>query len=422
MDYSALNEQVYRSVLPSGACVCVIPKRGFSKKYAYLAVNYGSIDTSFQIDGQAFRTPDGVAHYLEHKMFDLKGRDVMQEFAALGASPNAFTSYSMTAYYFNCTSRFDECLDLLLEFVCTPFFTDESVEKERGIIGQEVRMYEDSPDSRVYEDLFAAMYRTHPVRIPIAGSVESIAGITAETLLQCYGAFYTPRNMVLCVVGDVEPERIADAAARWLDGGSGPVVRRDYGPAEDRTCLKNRTCRTMDLAMPTFQAGFKLSDPGLGAAAFRTQLIGDLAAEALMGESSRLYQKLYDGGWIDGSFAAGYEDLPRAALLSCGGDSRDPERVCAEILEEARRIRRDGIDPELFVRLKRSAMGRSIRGLDSFESICYRVCAYWFTDFDYFCFPEVFRTVEKEDAEAFLQDAVTELCCAMSVIVPRKEG
>lgn len=172
-----LDERVFQTVLPNGLPVFVVPKPGFSKKSAYLCVNYGSIDTCFSLGAPArlLRSPDGTAHYLEHKMFDLPGRDVMAEFSGLGANPNAFTSYAMTAYYFSCTDHFDRCLELLLQFVSTPYFTEESVEKERGIISQEIRMYEDSADSRVYEDLFAALYRTHPVRVPIAGSTESIA-------------------------------------------------------------------------------------------------------------------------------------------------------------------------------------------------------------------------------------------------------
>ena len=176
-----LDERAVTATLSNGLPVCVVPKPGFAKKCAYFVTNYGSIDTKFTWMGREYDTPAGVAHYLEHKMFEMPDRDVMQEFSALGANPNAFTSYAMTAYYFTCTEQFEACLELLLTFVSTPYFTAESVERERGIIGQEIRMYEDSADSRVYEDLFAAMYRHHPVRVPIAGTVESIpSGTTAR--------------------------------------------------------------------------------------------------------------------------------------------------------------------------------------------------------------------------------------------------
>ena len=193
-----LDERAVTATLSNGLPVCVVPKPGFAKKCAYFVTNYGSIDTKFTWMGREYDTPAGVAHYLEHKMFEMPDRDVMQEFSALGANPNAFTSYAMTAYYFTCTEQFEACLELLLTFVSTPYFTAESVERERGIIGQEIRMYEDSADSRVYEDLFAAMYRHHPVRVPIAGTVESIQAITPEILQSCYDAFYHPANMMLC--------------------------------------------------------------------------------------------------------------------------------------------------------------------------------------------------------------------------------
>ena len=176
--HSRLDERFWQATASNGLPVCVVAKPGFARACAYLVTRYGSIDTRFTWKGKTYDTPAGVAHYLEHKMFELPDRDVMQEFSALGANPNAFTSYAATAYYFNCTEHFDQCLRLLLTFVGTPYFTQESVERERGIIGQEIRMYEDSADSRVYEDLFAAMYRRHPVRVPIAGTEQSIAAIT----------------------------------------------------------------------------------------------------------------------------------------------------------------------------------------------------------------------------------------------------
>ena len=174
-----LGERCLEHRLPNGLTIRVVPKPGFARKYAFFAVNYGSIDTKFTLEGREIRTPDGVAHYLEHKMFDLPDGDAMERFAAAGASPNAFTSYDMTAYYFSCTDRFQENFRTLLDMVAEPYFTEASVNKERGIIGQEIRMYEDSADSRLYENLFSAMFRHHPIRVPIAGTVESIADITA---------------------------------------------------------------------------------------------------------------------------------------------------------------------------------------------------------------------------------------------------
>lgn len=421
LTYPHLNETLYTHRLPNGLTIAVIPKPGFVKKSAYFATDYGSIHMDYTLDGQQHTTPAGVAHYLEHKMFDLPGRDVMEEFAALGASPNAFTTYDMTAYYFSCTENFMACLELLLTFVSTPYFTQESVEKERGIIAQEIQMYEDSADSKVYEDLFAAMYRHHPVRIPIAGTTESIEEITAQTLIDCYNAFYHPGNMILCVVGDVEPESVVELAERILpkDAQSKPVA--DLGAEEDLDCRNRDTSRVMDVAMPTFQMGFKCHPMADGDEGEIQQIVGDLAAEALMGESSGLYQRLYQAGLIDGSFACGFEDVPGLAMLSCGGDSRDPEAVRQAIIEEAGRLCQEGIDESLFLRLKKSALGRRYRALDSFDSLCFRVCATHFDGANYFDFPKHYESVTKSQVEDFLRTAIVREHCAMSIIWPRQE-
>ncbi len=419
--YPKLGETLYRKVLPNGLTIMVVPKRGFTKKCAYFATKYGSIHTKFAIDGKSFASPDGVAHYLEHKMFDLPGRDVMAEFAALGANPNAFTTYFCTAYYFTCTEHFDKALELLLTFVSTPYFTEESVEKERGIIAQEIRMYEDSSDSRVYEDLFGAMYRHHPVRVPIAGSVESIGEITAQTLYDCYKAFYRPSNMVLAVVGDVDPAEVAALAETLLPTERQEAAIPDFGEQEETHCQGRDTARAMDVAMPTFQLGFKCPAPETGEECVRQQMIGDLAAEALMGESSELYLKLYRQGLIDGSFAAGYEDMPGVALLSCGGDSRDPEAVRKAIIEEAFRVREQGVDEGLFLRLKKSALGRRYRALDSFDSLCFRLCAAHFDEADYMEFPRLYEEITKDQVDEFIRQHITWENCALAVVYPREQ-
>ena len=216
-DYPQVGESLYREVLSNGLTVMVLPRPGFSRKLAYLVTDFGSIHTDFTLDGREIHAPAGIAHFLEHKMFDLPGnRDVSAELASLGAGTNAFTSYDMTAYYISCTENFEAALNLLMEFVFTPYFTDESVAKEMGIIDQEIGMNEDAPDSKVFENLMENMYRSHPVRVPILGTSETIRQITPELLNDCHRAFYTPGNMILCVVGDVDPEQVKALALARL--------------------------------------------------------------------------------------------------------------------------------------------------------------------------------------------------------------
>ena len=266
-DYPMLDERLYRRRLPNGLQVIVCPKPGFRRKVAYFMTSYGSIHTKFTLDGVEYETPEGVAHYLEHKMFDMPDRDVSAEFAALGANTNAFTSYDSTAYYFSCTEHFDRCLELLLTFVSTPYFTEESVEKERGIIAQEILMYNDAPDSRVFEDMMGLLYEHHPARHPIAGTVESIGKITPATLELCHRAFYNPANMVLCVVGDVDPEAVAETAERILPKEYRPAAVADFGPAEKPVPVELFSQRQMDVAMPARCAGGGLCPVGAGVGA-----------------------------------------------------------------------------------------------------------------------------------------------------------
>ena len=421
--YPQLDETVCAQVLENGLTVKVIPRKGFTKKLAYFVANYGSVHGDFSLDGQTLRAPAGVAHYLEHKLFDMPGgRDVSAEFAALGAVTNAFTSYDMTAYYVSCTERFEECLALLLEFVSTPYFTEESVEKERGIIDQEIGMNLDAPDSVVFENLMGAMYAAHPIRVPILGTAETIRQITPQVLSRCHRAFYTPRNMILCVIGDVEPEAVAGIARRVL-GERSPETAVKLRPwQEDMTCPTAEVTAVMEVAMPMFSLAFKCEPTPPGEAGIREEMVADLAAEALFGESSELYLRLYEQGLIDSSFSGGFETVDGCAMLLCSGDSRDARQVRRAILDQGRKLAKEGLSQESFLRMKRGALGRRIRGLDSFDATCFRVCAYHFTDFDYFRFPEVYHSIGQEELRAFLERVVRQERCCLSVIdPPRKE-
>lgn len=417
-DYPAIGERLYRRVLPNGLTVLVVPRPGFTRKSAYFVTNFGSLHTDFRFKGKEYHAPAGVAHYLEHKMFDLPGHDVYPEFAAMGASANAFTSYDLTAYYFTTTHHFADCLRLLLSFVSTPYFTEESVEKEREIIGQEIDSNLDYPDSVSFDSLMEEMYRKHPLHVPILGTRETIAEITPEWLHLCHEAFYVPANMVLCVVGDVDPESVSDLAAEVLGDERKEVGEKLPFPAEPAGCPFGSKHIPMDVAMPMFQMGFKLPAPKNGREAIRLEILGDLATEALFGESSRLYLRLYEEGVIDSSFGGGCETLDGAAMVLCSGDSRQAEQIREEILTENQRLCRDGIPEEAFLRIRRSALGRRIRDLDSFEGTCYRLCAYALGDCDYFNFPELYASLKAEDLRKFLEDSIRRDNCSMTILDP----
>ena len=418
--YPRLGETLHSAVLPNGLTVLVNPKPGFRKKSAYLVLNYGSIHREFTLDGQAVALPAGTAHYLEHKMFDLPGRDASAEFAALGANPNAFTSYDMTAYHFSCTGNFYESLRLLVEMVATPYFTEASVEKERGIISQEILMYEDQPDSRIFDDLTAGLYHTHPIRENIAGTVESIAAITPELLALAYRAFYRPENAVLCVCGDADAAQVARIAAEAWPAPAPARVERKAPPAEPADSLKKDTLRQMDVAMPTFQLGFKCAGGRKGANFARWELAAELAVEALMGESSALYLELYEQGLTDSSFGAGVETLEGCAMVTCGGDSNDPGAVREAILARANALLQAGIPAENLERMKRSAYGRRLKALDSFDSTCFRLAAYRFEDWDYLRFPESFDRVTGQDLLDFIAEAFRPENSTLSIIEPSR--
>ena len=416
--YEALGEEILWEVLPSGLTIAIVPRPGFTKKLAYFVTDFGAIHRTFRNQGETCTVPAGIAHYLEHKMFDMPGRDVSAEFASLGASVNAFTGFDMTAYYFGCTDHFSENLRLLLEFVSTGYFTDESVAKEQGIIGQEIGMYEDNPESKVFDLLMGAMYRNHPVTTPILGTVESIAQITPQVLKRCHDGFYRPDNMLLCVVGDVDKNEVIELAREIIPAAPGPKpeVIREW--PEEMTCRESYREAHMEVSMPMFQMGFKCEPLGQGEEAVRQELIGDLAAEALFGESSRLYLKLYEEGLIDTAFGGGFETVEGMAMLTAFGDSDNPQAVLEAILQEAENLAKTGIPQEEFLRMKRSAMGRRIRGLDSFDSVCFRICAYHFSGFDYFRFPEIYEKIRCQDVQDFLAKVAIPQRVSLACIYP----
>ena len=417
MYHENLDERLFTRVLSNGLTVKVVPKTGFTKKLAYFVTDFGAIHRDFILDGQEYHVPAGVAHFLEHKMFELPGRDVTAEFAALGANVNAFTSFDMTAYYFSCTANFRENLRLLLEFVSTPYFTAESVQREMGIIDQEIAMNEDAPDSREFELLTHKMYTCHPIRVPILGTRESIREITPEILELCHRAFYTPENMVLCVVGDVDAEEVAAIAEEILGTQRKAAAVKIRNWQEEMVCDTVPEALQLEVAMPTFQIGFKC-EPASKNDPLWTDVVGYLAAEMLFGESSELYLELYRQGLIDSSFGGGFETIDGCALLTCGGDGENAEKIRQALLDKTNELVENGLCSRDFLRLKRGAMGRRIRDLDSFDALCFRICAYHFLGQDYFRFPAVYAGVREEEVLEFLARVVRPERCAVAMTRP----
>ena len=419
IEYPRLGEKVFRRRLDNGLEVVTVPKPLHASSYAFFAVRYGGMDMRFQLeDGRWLDTPPGIAHYLEHKMFDMPEGNVMQEFARNGASDNAFTSSTITAYHVMSTENFYDNLRLLLRYVSTPYFTEESVQKEQGIIAQEIRMIEDDPDWHVYADLMECLYQDSPARIPIAGTVESIREITPQTLYDCHKAFYTPSNMILVCVGNLDPDKVAALAEELLPKESGPDIRRDYGRTESMSPVRREFRRKMEVSMPLFLMGCKFTPPEGGDSYLRQSITGDLACDILFGGSSPLYTRLYEEGVINGSLGGNVDTLPGAAYLYVGGDVKDPLRVVDELLAEAKRLGENGIPESFFRQIQRSAYGRMIRSLNSFENIAVSMTEGYFRNFDYCHFPEVFETITKADIESFLRETITEERAALSMIEP----
>ncbi|MDY3985733.1 EF-P 5-aminopentanol modification-associated protein YfmH [Dysosmobacter sp.] len=417
--YERIGESVYSERLPNGLEIRVVPKPGYVKKYAFFATRYGGMDTRFRLNGQWLDTPAGIAHYLEHKMFDTKEGNALQKLAKNGAEPNAFTSNAMTGYYFDSTDHFEENLEILLSFVSIPYFTEESVAKEQGIIGQEIRMIEDNPDWQLYMGMLRGLYSTSSARTAIAGTVESISHITAETLYDCHKAFYTPSNMILTVVGDVDPVRVVDLARHVLPREGGPAIPRDHG-TEPAEVAQRETRMEMEVSCPQFLAGFKCAPAAEGEDYLRLAAIGDMACDILLGDSSPLYLRLYDQGLINTSFGGAFEMMPGVAYLYAGGDSKDARTVAEEIRKEAVRLVMEGIDEGFYQRVRRSAFGENLRGLNSFENIAVSLTEGYFHGYDPLRFPQVFDTITKDDITAFLRDNITGDRMVLSEIVPRE--
>ncbi|AZN40913.1 EF-P 5-aminopentanol modification-associated protein YfmH [Paenibacillus albus] len=405
--YPGVQEKLYREVMPNGLEVVVLPKQGFSKTYATFATKYGSIDNRFAVGEQSpISVPDGIAHFLEHKMFEEPTGDIFATFASQGASANAFTSFDRTVYLFSATEQIDANLRTLIDFVQNPYFTDENVEKEKGIIEQEINMYRDNADWRVYFGLIDALYHKHPIHIDIAGTVESIYQIDKETLYRCYETFYHPSNMFLFVVGGIEPDAVMklvreNQAAKSFEP-QGEISR--FFDAEPESVKIPRKVTELPVSMPKCMIGFKeargSNDP---TELLRTELTTKLMLEALLGSSSPIYHALYDDNLISDSFGHEFNSSEDYAFSVVGGETRDPDELIRRLREAIEGAKASGLDQETFERTKRKKIGGYLRMLNSPEAIAGEFTRYRFRGADLFKLVPVYEDITLDEANARLR-------------------
>ena len=341
---------------PSGLTIMLCPMAGFSTAQAAITTQYGSVDLSYETAQGIQRSPAGVAHFLEHKLFESPQGDAMELFARTGANANAYTSFDKTSYYFTCTDQFQQNLEYLLDFVTHPYFTAQTVAKEQGIIAQEIVMYEDDPDWRVYFNLFQGMYHSHPIQIEIAGTVQSIQEITHETLYDCYRTFYNLNNMVLTVTGNFQPEQVLETVDRLLPPAPAASLRH-LMPQEPVSVARPLVEQKLQVAIPQFQFGYKLP-PLEGKAQAEMLVMDELMLDLLCGESSDLYQNMYEQNLINSTFGQEVLAAPGCYASIFSGESRHPKEV-ARLLDQEIRIRQEqGFSPALFELGKRALYGR----------------------------------------------------------------
>ncbi|MGE4283696.1 MAG: M16 family metallopeptidase [Clostridia bacterium] len=421
---NVLKETLYHGVDKSGLKVYVLPKKGYSKSYAIFATHYGSVDSRFIIPGeqQITEVPDGIAHFLEHKLFEEKEGNVFDKFARLGASANAFTSFNTTAYLFSSTSNFYENLEVLLNFVQSPYFTQESVGKEQGIIGQEIRMYDDDPNWRVFFNYLGALYHHHPVKKDIAGTIESIAKIDKDILYKCYNTFYNPSNMILFVIGEVDPNIIGEKVDQNIKSVT-PLeekIERIY-PEEPAAIYQKQVEQTLSVSIPLFQMGFKDTDIGYGGIPLlKKDIITRIVLEMIMGRSTTLYQRLYEEDLINDTFDVDYNAEINYGFTAFGGESSQPEKVREQIIDEINKLRQTGLDEVVFDRIKKVIFGRFLKQFNSIEKIANNFIANLFRDINIFDYIEVYNTVTFEDVQKRFLDHFKIDNMALSIIRPHK--
>lgn len=395
-----IDEKIFYNKSNKGIKVFFMPKPGFTKKYAVFSTNFGSVDLEFKLDEEEeTRIPEGIAHFLEHKLFEDKEISIFDQFSDYGANVNAFTSFNQTSYLFNTVDNFYDCLELLVKFVQDPYFTDENVNKEKGIIGQEIKMYEDNPSWRVMFNCLKAMYKYHPIREDIAGTIESIDRIDKETLYKTYESFYNPSNMILFLVGDLELEKIMDTVNR---------VERDFKLTGSRLerIFKNEPDEVnekfiedkMMTSKPIFYFGIKDNNLGLrGEAAIKKDMITNIIHDMLFSPSAEFYNELYDQGLIDNSFGSyftGKENYGHSLIV---GQSTEVEKIQEKIIKLINNKAEDILKEEDFLRIKKKTIGDFVTGFDSIEFIANTFTELYFDNFNLLNFLDILEEIKYID-------------------------
>ncbi len=408
------GDSYYKIDHPSGLTVFVYPKEGYNSAYAIIGTKYGSVNTCFSLDGgEKITVPDGIAHYLEHKLFESEDGDAFARYAKTGASANAYTSFEKTCYLFSCTDRFDESFEILLDFVQSPYFTAETVAKEQGIIGQEIKMYDDSPDWRVMFNMLEKMYHNHPVKIDIAGTVESIAEITAEKLYQCYNTFYNLNNMALCVAGNVTVDQVLKTCDKMLKPCEKHTIE-NYFEDEPYEIIEPYVEQSFPVSVPLFNLGFKeRADRPLNE---KELACTDILLELLASSTSELYQKLMDEKLINTSFSFELFEGPGYCSVIFGGESRAPKQAAEMIKQYIADVKKNGLDREEFESARKSVYGDVISSLNSVGSIANTVTGYHFNGNELFKYIDEVAAATFDDVQNRLAQMLDVNNCTLSVV------
>ena len=383
INYHTLQEKLFYEKMDNGLEVYLLPKKGFSKTYGLFSTKFGSIDTTFIPYGEdvMLKVPDGIAHFLEHKMFEMPDGDASEKFAALGASTNAFTSSSRTAYLFNTTENEIQCVELLLDFVQNIYLTDESVEKEKGIINQEIGMYDDDPDWRCYFGSIQNLYQNHPVKIDIAGTVETVSKINKEILEKCYHTFYHPSNMMLFVVGNIDPQAMMEIIRKNQNSksfSSQRVIQRQTNK-EPKDVDKREETLTMDVTMPKLIVSLKINNiPQNPIDKLKRELGMNILLDILFSKSSELYEEWVETGIINDSFSASFTQERDYSFLQIGGDTLKPKELKEKIFELIENISHYSISEQDFQRILKKNIGILISAFNSPEGIANLFSRYYF--------------------------------------------